>query len=51
MFTPVAQTSFPGIMPPMKYWEIIADNLGAAGWSWDFGRVEPLNSSDTVADE
>jgi hypothetical protein len=24
----------PGIMPPMKYWEIIADKLSAAGWSW-----------------
>jgi len=23
-----------GIMPPMKYWEIIADKLSAAGWSW-----------------
>jgi hypothetical protein len=22
-----------GIMPPMKYWEIIADKLSAAGWS------------------
>jgi hypothetical protein len=21
-------------MPPMKYWEIIADKLSAAGWSW-----------------
>ncbi len=23
-----------GIMPPMKYWEIIADKLSAAGWCW-----------------
>ena len=23
-----------GIMPPMKYWEIVADKLSAAGWSW-----------------
>jgi len=22
------------IMPPMKYWEIIADKLSAVGWSW-----------------
>jgi hypothetical protein len=21
-------------MRPMKYWEIIADNLSKAGWSW-----------------
>jgi hypothetical protein len=25
-----------GIMPPMKYWEIIADKLSAAGWSWGY---------------
>jgi hypothetical protein len=23
-----------GIMPPMKYWETVADKLSAAGWSW-----------------
>jgi hypothetical protein len=23
-------------MPLMKYWEIIADNLSAAGWSWGY---------------
>ena len=23
-----------GIMPPMKYWEIVADKLTATGWSW-----------------
>jgi len=23
-----------GIMPPVKYWEIVADKLSAAGWSW-----------------
>jgi hypothetical protein len=22
------------IQPPVKYWEIIADNLSKAGWSW-----------------
>ena len=26
----------PGIMPPMKYWERIADKLSAAGWSWGY---------------
>src|SRR5438132_13724297 len=25
-----------GIMPPMKYWEIIADKLSAVGWSWGY---------------
>jgi hypothetical protein len=27
----------------MKYWEIIADNLSKAGWSW--GCVSTINSS------
>jgi hypothetical protein len=27
----------------MKYWEIIADNLGKAGWSW--GCVSGVDSS------
>jgi precorrin-6B methylase 1 len=26
----------------VKYWEIIADNLSKAGWSW--GRVATINS-------
>jgi hypothetical protein len=25
-----------GIMPPMKYWEIVADKLSAAGSSWGY---------------
>ena len=25
-----------GIMSPMKYWEIVADKLSAAGWSWGY---------------
>jgi hypothetical protein len=25
-----------GIMPPMKYWEIVADKLSAAGWPWGY---------------
>ena len=23
-------------MAPMKYWEIVADKLSAAGWSWGY---------------
>jgi hypothetical protein len=23
-------------VPPVNYWEIIADNLSKAGWSWGF---------------
>ena len=26
-------------MPPMKYWEIVADKLSAAGWSWGYGSA------------
>ena len=25
-----------GVMPPMKYSEIVADKLHAAGWSWGY---------------
>ena len=25
-----------GAMPPMKCWEIVADKLSAAGWSWGY---------------
>jgi len=25
-----------GIMPPMKYWEIVDDKLSDAGWSWGY---------------
>jgi hypothetical protein len=24
------------MMPPMKYWVIVADKLSAAGWSWGY---------------
>jgi hypothetical protein len=34
------KTSSPDIMPPMKYWEIIADRLHAEGWS--YGIAEHL---------
>jgi len=30
----VAQPCFCGIIPGVKYWEIIADKLSKAGWSW-----------------
>ena len=25
--------------PPVKYWDIIADKLSAAGWSWGYCRA------------
>jgi hypothetical protein len=31
-----------GYTPQMKYWEIIADNLSKAGWSW--GWVSALDA-------
>jgi hypothetical protein len=30
-------------LPSVKYWEIIADNLSKAGWSW--GCVSAIDSS------
>jgi len=27
------------IVPPKKYWEIIADKLSAAGWTWGYCSV------------
>jgi hypothetical protein len=30
-------------VPPVKYWEIIADNLSEAGWSW--GCVSAVDSN------
>jgi hypothetical protein len=30
-------------MPPLNYWEIIADNLSQAGWSW--GCVSAIDSA------
>jgi hypothetical protein len=27
------------MMSPMKYWEVIADKLSAAGWSWRYCSV------------
>ena len=25
-----------GIIPTMKYWEVIAEKLSGAGWSWSY---------------
>jgi len=25
-----------GIMPPMRYWAIVADKLSVASWSWGY---------------
>jgi hypothetical protein len=36
LLAPLTGLANSGIMPPMKYWEIIADKLSAAGWSWDY---------------
>ena len=30
----------------MKYWEIIADNLGKAGWTW--GCVSTVDSTERI---
>ena len=28
--------AYSGIMLPIKYWEVIADKLSAADWSWGY---------------
>jgi hypothetical protein len=33
----------------MKYWEIIADNLSKAGWSW--GCVSAIDSNGRVGEQ
>jgi hypothetical protein len=36
-----------GILPPMKYWEVIADKPSAAGWSWGYcNAVTPKGWAD-----
>ena len=35
----------------VKYWEIIADNLSKAGWSWGFGSaVDSAGRTIWIAD-
>jgi hypothetical protein len=36
-----------GIMPPMKYWEIVADEL-SAGWTWGYCSAVTPNGWDSV---
>ena len=31
------------LIPPVKYWKLIADSLSAAGWSW--GCVSAIDSN------
>jgi hypothetical protein len=33
----------------VKYWEIIADNLSKAGWSWDCVSVIDTNGTPSTA--
>ena len=34
----------------MKYWEIIGDKLGAAGWTWGYCRAVTRNGSRWIVD-
>jgi hypothetical protein len=45
--TPIAES---GIMPQMKYREIIADKLSAAGWSWGYCRAVTRNGWCWIVD-
>jgi hypothetical protein len=37
-------------MPPMKYWEIVADKLSAAGWSWGYCSAVTRDGWDWIVD-
>ena len=37
-------------MPPMNYWEIIADKLHTAGWSWGYCRAVTPNGWRWIVD-
>jgi hypothetical protein len=39
-----------GVMLPVKYWELIADKLHAAGWSWGYCRVVTHHSWRWIVD-
>jgi hypothetical protein len=32
----------------MKYWEIVADKLSAAGWSWGYSRAVIVDAHGSV---
>jgi hypothetical protein len=34
-----------GIVPPMKYLEIVADKLHAAGWSWGYCSADRIEKA------
>jgi len=36
LLAPLTGLAESGIMPPIKYWEVVADKLSAAGWSWGY---------------
>jgi len=36
LLAPLTGFANSGIMSPVKYWEIGADKLSAAGWSWGY---------------
>jgi hypothetical protein len=37
-------------MPQMKYWELIADKLCAAGWSWGYCSAVARDGSHWIVD-
>ena len=38
------------MMPLMKYWEIVADKLSAAGWTWGYCSAVTSNGWRWVVD-
>ena len=37
-------------MPPMKYWEIVADKLSADGWSWGYCSAVTCDGGRWIVD-
>ena len=37
-------------MPPMKYWEVVAKKLNAAGWTWGYWSVVTRNGWRWIVD-
>ena len=50
LLAPLTGFANSGIMSPVKYWEIGADKLSAAGWSWGYCSAVTRHSWLCVVD-
>jgi len=46
----VTPNAFIAFRVRVKYWEIIADNLSKAGWSWAASAIDPQGQTIWIAD-